>query len=197
MLLIANLADTKWCRKPEKSSNPWQMGTHLKVLSESYPMSTHMTGFRWFSKIFAFLETGFHQMYSARASFQLHIILHRAYPDKRGLTVSVLTFEQKHLLENKKQMNSKMNQIDNSSFQMLAYFTNYIHKSPVQTILSWGTCKYIRVKPFMHVAAKTAWLFWWYLSIKSYFQKIFEGEMFFRTLSTTLLQIFCKFVPNF
>ena len=28
------------------------MGTHLRVLSESYPMNTNMTGFRWFSKIF-------------------------------------------------------------------------------------------------------------------------------------------------
>ena len=28
--------------------------THLRVLSESYPMNTHkLTGFRWFSKIFA------------------------------------------------------------------------------------------------------------------------------------------------
>ena len=26
------------------------MGTHLRVLSESYPMTTNMTGFRWFSK---------------------------------------------------------------------------------------------------------------------------------------------------
>ena len=31
--------------------NPWQMGTHFTVLSESYPMNTNMTGFRWFSKI--------------------------------------------------------------------------------------------------------------------------------------------------
>ena len=31
------------------------MGTHMKGLSESYPMSTNMTRFRWFSKIFAFL----------------------------------------------------------------------------------------------------------------------------------------------
>ena len=29
------------------------MGTHLRVLSESYPMNTNMTGLRWFSKIFA------------------------------------------------------------------------------------------------------------------------------------------------
>ena len=29
------------------------MGTHLTVLSESFPMNTNMTGFRWFSKIFA------------------------------------------------------------------------------------------------------------------------------------------------
>ena len=28
------------------------MGTHLRVLSESFPMNTNMTGFRWFSKIF-------------------------------------------------------------------------------------------------------------------------------------------------
>ena len=26
------------------------MGTHLRVLSESFPMNTNMTGFRWFSK---------------------------------------------------------------------------------------------------------------------------------------------------
>ena len=25
-------------------------GTHLRVLSEIYPMNTNMTGFRWFSK---------------------------------------------------------------------------------------------------------------------------------------------------
>ena len=31
------------------------MGTHLRVLGESYQMNTNMTGFRWFSKIFASL----------------------------------------------------------------------------------------------------------------------------------------------
>ena len=31
------------------------MGTHLRVLSKSYPMNTNMTGFRWFSKIFSSL----------------------------------------------------------------------------------------------------------------------------------------------
>ena len=30
----------------------WHMGTHLRVLSESYLMNTNMTGFMWFSKIF-------------------------------------------------------------------------------------------------------------------------------------------------
>ena len=34
------------------------MGTHLRVLSESYPMNTNMTGFLWFSKDFAFLYLG-------------------------------------------------------------------------------------------------------------------------------------------
>ena len=28
------------------------MGTHLRVLGKSNSMNTHMTGFRWFSKIF-------------------------------------------------------------------------------------------------------------------------------------------------
>ena len=31
------------------------MGTDLRVLSKSYPMNTNMTGFRWFSKMFASL----------------------------------------------------------------------------------------------------------------------------------------------
>ena len=30
------------------------MGTHLRVLSESYPMNADMIGYRWLSKIFAF-----------------------------------------------------------------------------------------------------------------------------------------------
>ena len=58
MLLVANSTNTKWCEKPEKSLKPWQMGTHLRVLSESFQMNTNMTGFRWFSKIFAFLYIG-------------------------------------------------------------------------------------------------------------------------------------------
>ena len=31
------------------------MGTYLRALSKNYPMNTNMTGFRWFSKIFASL----------------------------------------------------------------------------------------------------------------------------------------------
>ena len=30
---------------------PCHMGTHQRVLSESYPMNTNMTRFRWFSKV--------------------------------------------------------------------------------------------------------------------------------------------------
>ena len=46
----------------------------------------------------------------------------------------------------------------------------------------------------MPVAAKNAGQFRWYLSNKSNIYKIFEGELFIRTPSTTLLQIFRKFV---
>ena len=31
------------------------MGTHLRVLSESSPMNTNMTGLTWFSKFFIFV----------------------------------------------------------------------------------------------------------------------------------------------
>ena len=32
------------------------MGTHLRVLNESFPMNTNIIGFRWFSKIFVSLR---------------------------------------------------------------------------------------------------------------------------------------------
>ena len=57
MLLVASFANTKRCKKAKK----WlqlQMGTHLRVLSDSYPMDTNMTGFRCFSKIFKSLYLG-------------------------------------------------------------------------------------------------------------------------------------------
>ena len=34
------------------------MGTILRVLSESYPMNTNMTGFKWFLKVSALEECG-------------------------------------------------------------------------------------------------------------------------------------------
>ena len=42
----------------KKILKPWHMGTHLRVLSESYLISTNITGFRWFSKILASLCFG-------------------------------------------------------------------------------------------------------------------------------------------
>ena len=58
MLLVANLSIQNDAKKNEKLLKPWHMGTHLRMLSESYPMNTNKTGFRWFSKIFAFLCCG-------------------------------------------------------------------------------------------------------------------------------------------
>ena len=46
MLLVANLSITKLGKQPEKCLKHWHMGTHLRVLSESYPMNTNMPGFR-------------------------------------------------------------------------------------------------------------------------------------------------------
>ena len=43
MLLVANLAYTKWCkRKPVIRLKPWHMGTHLRVLTERYLMNTNL-----------------------------------------------------------------------------------------------------------------------------------------------------------
>ena len=51
MLLVTNLDNTKWFLKPEKWLKPWHIGTHImRVLGESYPMNTNITGFRWFHK---------------------------------------------------------------------------------------------------------------------------------------------------
>ena len=58
MLLVANLANTKRCKKHEKLLKPWQMGTHLRVLGESFQMNTKTTGFQCFFKNHAFLCFG-------------------------------------------------------------------------------------------------------------------------------------------
>ena len=58
ILLVADLAYMKLCENPEKWPKPWQMGTHLRVLGEIFQMNTNMTGFGWFSNVFAFLFHG-------------------------------------------------------------------------------------------------------------------------------------------
>ena len=55
MLLAANFVFYILCKKTKICLKPWQMGTHLKVLSESFPMNTNMTGFRGFSRYLDFL----------------------------------------------------------------------------------------------------------------------------------------------
>ena len=45
-------------QKTYKKTESWHMGTHMRVLSESFPINTNMTGFRWFSKFFASLYLG-------------------------------------------------------------------------------------------------------------------------------------------
>ena len=54
MLLVAYLAFTKWCKKTETLAYGYQMGTHLRVLGESFLMNTNMTGFRWSFKDLCF-----------------------------------------------------------------------------------------------------------------------------------------------
>ena len=48
----------------------------------------------------------------------------------------------------------------------------------------------------MLTTAKTAWRFYWNIVGKSIIRKIFDGEMFIRSLLTTLSQFFDKIIPN-
>ena len=47
------LSKQNHAKHQKRMQKTWQMGTHTRELSESYPMNTNMTGFRRFSKIFA------------------------------------------------------------------------------------------------------------------------------------------------
>ena len=49
MLLVAYFGIIK-LNNLKKLPKPWEMGTHMRVLCESYPMNTNMTGFREFPK---------------------------------------------------------------------------------------------------------------------------------------------------
>ena len=53
MLVVADLANMNDAKIWKNDLKPWQIGTHPKVLGDSYPMSTNTTGLRSFSKIFA------------------------------------------------------------------------------------------------------------------------------------------------
>ena len=44
---VANLANTKWCKKTKHD-----MVTDRRLTSESFPMDTNKTGFKWFTKLF-------------------------------------------------------------------------------------------------------------------------------------------------
>ena len=60
MLLKTNLANKEWSKK--KLKNDWKPGAWvlicMRVLSESYPMNTNVTGCVCFSKAFLFLSLG-------------------------------------------------------------------------------------------------------------------------------------------
>ena len=50
VLVVTKLANTKWGKKPAKWLKPWHVGTHLRVLSESFLMNTNMIGLDGFQK---------------------------------------------------------------------------------------------------------------------------------------------------
>ena len=86
--MVANLANAKWFKRLEKLLKPWHMGTHFRVLSESFPMNTNMTGFRWFSKIFVSLCFG--PKYSALALEELKLRRHNINDNASSFPKAVL-----------------------------------------------------------------------------------------------------------
>ena len=50
-LLVANFANAKWCKQPEKWLNPWVLIGNY----ESYQMNTNIAEYRWLSNDFASL----------------------------------------------------------------------------------------------------------------------------------------------
>ena len=50
MLLVADFDKYKMMQKHAKRLKPWHIGTHLRVLSDSFALNTNMTGFRMFLK---------------------------------------------------------------------------------------------------------------------------------------------------
>ena len=102
MLLVANFANSNWCKNADKGLNLWHVGTHLRVLSESYPMNTNMTGFRWFSKCFASwnllsMVTWHMVIWNYDTKYILPIY---ACSGKNRPTSLVVALTQKYLLEN-------------------------------------------------------------------------------------------------
>ena len=71
MLLVANLANTKWCKTREIWLKPWHMGIHMRVLSESYPMNTILV--LW-TKVASALE-----------GIKEHAVSCRTWPDVGGV----------------------------------------------------------------------------------------------------------------
>ena len=61
-------------------------GTHLRVLSESYPMNTKMTGFRCFSKILASLYP------SEESSFCIGMVI-TSYPKEMRMIRILCVFQ--------------------------------------------------------------------------------------------------------
>ena len=70
------MVNRKLFKKAEKLLKPWHMGTHLRVLSESFPMNTNMTEFRRFSKPFAIF---------AMDESNLSIVRVKVHPARRTL----------------------------------------------------------------------------------------------------------------
>ena len=47
----SSFSQNKMWKKAEKWQKPWHMGTHMRVLSQSYLMNINMAGIRWLSNI--------------------------------------------------------------------------------------------------------------------------------------------------
>ena len=68
-------------QKTKKLLKPLHMGSHLRVLSDSYPMNTNMTGFQRFSKISGPCALDESSLSMGRVNPFKHVVLFKVFFD--------------------------------------------------------------------------------------------------------------------
>ena len=176
------------------------MGTHLTVLSDTYPMTTNRTGFTWFSKIFTLFFFGWNflqcfissdnrkDLVSDKAGEMLYNSLRWfIYSDRTG-KIYFQTRRKGELWMLVRQTCGRC-PINHAAYEYdMWHDVLYLYEAGREFCAAWTKkagiidevltpVGYITPK---YIAPNTAWQLWRYLPNKSNFHKIFQGEILTR-----------------